>query len=731
MSIFQTLFKGSRTRLKLMIVILIVILVMIFGIYRYFQSSKVTGGATRLTETPDVTSVPGAQKLSPSYLQLLRESNQQAAQQALQQGTSAIPTVINTGQIPAPGSQTSTTSSCQTFCNQWSECGGCQSVGANSKSLLGQMVSAGDLSPVVAAQLTKLTDGCTTIDDYALALNKLVGEGELKSSQAQQLLAAYRNKLDKLSPQQLVSQLLGANELNADTASQINQLNTSGASPNDYYSTLNQMVQDGKLDAKFPKCLSATYAKTYKPLSSEALVDQMLAAGQISPEIAKQIKQLNAAGLSCDDYTKALDKLSQDQKITPSQETQLTTAYCGKSETALSPSYDNLVQGLVTGGKLTPDAALQLQKLSEARVPASDYAAELNRLVQAGEITPPSTAQQLLQAYRAQYGDVSIPDTDTPAMAQIKENQQKAALDAQEQQLEQQIAAYQEKLKQQQAQQAATTTAETNGDAQAAQQAQQAQMSAQQQAIENQAKSLFSSWDVVPQTYVALPQTPAESQAGETTTQAEQKGAQSTAKTQSIPAPMIKAGTIMFAVLDTALNSDEPGPVMATMVSGKFKDAKLMGSLKITPNGERVMLTFTSMVRDDWPENIAINAVAINPDTARTAVASDVNHHYLLRFGSVFAANFLAGYGQAISQEGSTITTTSGTTSTAKPNLSGADKALMALGQVGTAMSQMAGKWMNTPPTVKVDAGVGLGILFLTDINTPPFMGQSMSDTNK
>lgn len=730
MSMFQTLFTGSRTRLKLMIVILIVTLVVIFGIYRYFQSSNVVGETSRLTQAPDVASVPGSQKLSPSYLQLLKESNEQSAQQALQQGTSAIPTVINTGQAPAGGSQISTTGSCQTFCNQWSECGGCPSTGESSKSLLGQMVSSGDLSPVVAAQLTKLTDGCTTIDDYALALNKLVGEGELKSSQAQQLLAAYRNKLDKLSPQQLVSQLLGANELNADTASQLNQLNTSGASPNDYYSALNQMVQDGKLDAKFPKCLSATYAKTYKPLSSAALVDQMLAAGQISPEVAQQLKQLNAAGLSCDDYTKALDKLSQAQKITPSQETQLTTAYCGKSETTLSPSYDNLVQGLATGEKLTPDAALQLQKLSEARVPASDYAAELNRLVQAGEITPPSTAQQLLQAYRAQYGDVSIPNTDTPAMAQIKENQQKAALDAQEQQLEQQIAAYQEKLKQQQTQQQVTTTA-TSGDAQAAQQAQQAQMTAQQQAIENQAKSLFSSWDVVPQTYVALPQTqtPAESQAGKAAIQAEQEGSPSTSTAQSTSAPMIKAGTIMFAVLDTALNSDEPGPVMATMVSGKFKDAKLMGSLKTTPNGERVMLTFTSMIRDDWPENIAIDAVAINPDTARTAVASDVNHHYLLRFGSVFAANFLSGYGQAISQEGSTITTTSGTTSTAKPNLSGADKALMALGQVGTAMSQIAGQWVNTPPTVKVDAGVGLGILFLTDTKTPPFMEQSMSDT--
>ncbi len=728
MSMFQTLFKGSRTRLKLMIVMLAVILVIIFGIYRYSQSSNIAGGASRLTGTPDVASVPGSQKLSPSYLQLLKKSNAQIAQQAIKMGTSAIPTVINTGQAPASGSQLSTTGSCQAFCNQWSDCGGCQSGGVSSKSLLSEMVASGDLSPLVAAQLTRLSDGCTTLDDYALALNKLVSQGKLKSSQAKQLQAAYQSKYDKLSPVQLVSQLVGAGEVQSDTAGTLGQMNSSGMSPKDYSSAVNKMVQDGKLASNLPKCLAANYSKSYKPLSANSLVDQMLASGQLSPNIAKQVKQLNAAGLSCDDYTTAINKLSQDQKVTPSQASQLTDSYCGKSAQA-TPSHDNVIQGMLSSGKLTPDAALQLQKLSEAKASAADYAAELNRLVKANEITPPTVADQLLQAYREQYGDYSILKTDTPLMAQIKENQQKAALAAQAKLLTQQIAAYQEKLKQQQT----TSAASASTDAQDSQQsALQAQVTAQQQAIQNQAKSLFSSWDVAPQTYVALPQATSgtASAGGQAATQAGQKGSTATAtsKTKSTLGPMIKAGTIMFAVLDTALNSDEPGPVMATMVSGKFKGAKLMGNLKLVPSGKRVMLTFTSMIRDDWPENVKISAVAINPDTARTAVASDVNNHYLMRFGSIFAANFLAGYGQAISQEGSTITTSSGTSTTTKPNLSGADKALAALGQVGTAMSQIAGKWMNTPPTVKVDAGVGLGILFLTDTQAPTFMESLTSD---
>src|SRR5205085_12065562 len=66
-------------------------------------------------------------------------------------------------------------------------------------------------------------------------------------------------------------------------------------------------------------------------------------------------------------------------------------------------------------------------------------------------------------------------------------------------------------------------------------------------------------------------------------------------------APLIKAGTILFGVLDTAVDSDYPDtPVMVTIVQGPMKGAKLLGKLNLAQGKDKVSLNFTLMDRDDW-----------------------------------------------------------------------------------------------------------------------------------
>lgn len=180
----------------------------------------------------------------------------------------------------------------------------------------------------------------------------------------------------------------------------------------------------------------------------------------------------------------------------------------------------------------------------------------------------------------------------------------------------------------------------------------------------------------------------------------------------------ITAGTILFAVLNTAVNSDEPGPVMATIVGTHFKGGKLLGSLVV--QGDKVMLTFNVMTLSDKGKSIPINAVAIDPCTARTALSSDTDHHYLLRYGSLFAASFMQGYGQAIQQSGAVVVSNGLNTVTNMPTLSPKGQALAALGTVGQAWGQATRPLFNTPPTVRVYSCTGLGILFLQDVATPP-----------
>jgi intracellular multiplication protein IcmE len=181
--------------------------------------------------------------------------------------------------------------------------------------------------------------------------------------------------------------------------------------------------------------------------------------------------------------------------------------------------------------------------------------------------------------------------------------------------------------------------------------------------------------------------------------------------------PFVKAGAVLYAALTTGVNSDEPGPVMATIVGTQFRGAKLLGTL--VNQGEKVMLTFNVMTLPDIDKSISINAVAIDANTARTALSSNTDNHYLLRYGSLFASALMQGYGQAILQSGAVVVSNGLNTVTTSPTLSNQQQLLSALGTVGQNWGAVVRPIFNTPPTVQVYSGTGLGILFLADVAPP------------
>lgn len=195
---------------------------------------------------------------------------------------------------------------------------------------------------------------------------------------------------------------------------------------------------------------------------------------------------------------------------------------------------------------------------------------------------------------------------------------------------------------------------------------------------------------------------------------------------------MIKAGSILFAVLDTALNSDQPGtPVLATVVTGKYRGARLMGNFR--REHDKLVVAFNMMSVKGMPRSVSINAYAINAKTAQNALATSVNHHYLLRYGSLFAAAFLQGFGNAFQTVQPTCPpgspcTIIGTGDQIKTTTTQA--AYQGLGRVGTNLSNVVEQEFNRPPTVKLKQGVGLGILFMSDVTangTAPTAQQATS----
>ncbi len=181
----------------------------------------------------------------------------------------------------------------------------------------------------------------------------------------------------------------------------------------------------------------------------------------------------------------------------------------------------------------------------------------------------------------------------------------------------------------------------------------------------------------------------------------------------------VKAGTIFFAVLEVTLNSDQANtPVFATIVSGKLKGAKLLGTF--SRQNDKLVVKFQTMTMDSKPSSIGINAYAIDAETAQNALASNVDNHYLLRYGSLFAASFLQGFGNAWSNVQTSTTDSNGLINvyTAPPVRATTKVAIFqGLGQVGTNLAQQVGQVFNTPPTVTLNAGAGIGILFMSDLS--------------
>ena len=183
----------------------------------------------------------------------------------------------------------------------------------------------------------------------------------------------------------------------------------------------------------------------------------------------------------------------------------------------------------------------------------------------------------------------------------------------------------------------------------------------------------------------------------------------------------LKPGNILFAVLQTAINSDEPGPVRAKIVGERFKNAILLGGLSAFPpvvgsRPERVLVKFRYLTTPDQV-TYPIDAYAIDLETARTALATGVDHHYLERYGSLMAASFLEGYGEEI-RNGNRIATVGvlgNVVSVPKNDLGHGEIARAALGTVGQRLGGAVAENFRRPNTVTVEPGTGLGIL----INAP------------
>lgn len=176
-----------------------------------------------------------------------------------------------------------------------------------------------------------------------------------------------------------------------------------------------------------------------------------------------------------------------------------------------------------------------------------------------------------------------------------------------------------------------------------------------------------------------------------------------------------KAGTIYHAVLETGINSDEPSPVLAKIVSGDLKGARIIGNM--VTSGSKVVVEFNTMSVPSMSTSIKIKAVAVDPATARTGLASDVDNHYFLKYGLLLGATFLGGYADAVSQQNTQTNVSNGTVVVSRSNFDNQQLAMQGFGAVGKELAnETRTRTQNLKPTITVNSGIAIGVLLMDDL---------------
>ena len=242
-----------------------------------------------------------------------------------------------------------------------------------------------------------------------------------------------------------------------------------------------------------------------------------------------------------------------------------------------------------------------------------------------------------------------------------------------------------------------------------------------QMAITNQANQLIQAWTPIPmQQYIqGEPKATAVNNSVANGISQDVSGASNAVDTKNND--IYKAGGILLAILDTEVNSDENSPVMATIVQGDLKGSKVIGNFQRTE--KKVLINFSVLSVPRLDSSMPIQAVAIDPNTSKPPMASSVDNHYFLRYGTILASGFLTGFGEAFQNAGTTITVNSGSGSTTTVSDSASSIGAKSLAGVGTMAQQfnatMAETAAKIQPTVKVNAGVSIGILLMADLIVP------------
>lgn len=193
----------------------------------------------------------------------------------------------------------------------------------------------------------------------------------------------------------------------------------------------------------------------------------------------------------------------------------------------------------------------------------------------------------------------------------------------------------------------------------------------------------------------------------------------STSATKTAGKVLYEGAHYYYATAEIALNSDYPGPVILNLYNPTgdpaLDDAKLKSpGFAVNELGDRMQLHFDTLQLKDGTE-IKVNAYGLDPQTGYYAMATDVDKHYIKRFGGWGTGVLLSGLAKVAdlrAQSNSSTTSTTTSTTTTGGNVDGTTQAFAFLGTTGAELANYLKGLRDTAPTITVKQHEDVTVLF-------------------
>lgn len=176
---------------------------------------------------------------------------------------------------------------------------------------------------------------------------------------------------------------------------------------------------------------------------------------------------------------------------------------------------------------------------------------------------------------------------------------------------------------------------------------------------------------------------------------------------------VLSAGSIVYGQLMNQLNSDLPGPVLVSLLSGPFAGGRAIGALEVRQ--DYIILTFNRVIKDGVVYDV--EGVALDEETTLTGHRSSIDRHYFTRIILPAAAEFIQGYAGAVAETGTSSTTTAGGGVVQdEPEPDAREEALAGVEEAADSLADILDENTDRPITVHLDKGTTLGVLFLDSV---------------